>query len=164
MRYIASCSITNALLLKLAYSSCIQWTNVKDYNDCLTKVIANLGPELAEGISDFNLPPLDPYYNPNIYLKYDLPLFDLRLNLSNYQIFNATKYTVHSVKADPYNLLFSAKLKLPYVISHTDYDVQGNLLFVDITGVGKFVGNFSELSNFKEINLQSQKNKLFAYS
>lgn len=118
---------------------------MEDYSNCMTEVIKNLGPELAKGLSDFNLPPLDPYYYPDIYYKNNLPLFSIRLNMSNYEIIGATDYIVENVKANPYNLTFYANIKIPKITTKTDYNVQGKLLFLDVTiSDGKFEGNSSE--------------------
>lgn len=136
--------------METAYSSCIGWTNVKDYNNCLTEVISNLGPELARGISDFNLPPLDPYDCPSLNLKYNLPFFTIRLNISDYQIIDATKYIVQSVNVNPYNLTLNVNVKIPQIVTKLNYNVKGTVLFLNVTGIGKFEGNSSKHSYLKK--------------
>lgn len=95
------------------------------------------------------LPALDPLFMPSLTIDRNLESLKIRANMSQIRIYGSTNYIVQDLKANPNDLTVSLKARLPHMYVNGDYDVQGRLLLLPLSGVGNFKGNFSKLPEIK---------------
>lgn len=101
-------------------------------------------PHLSKGVPSLKLPALEPLFLPSLVVDRNLESLKIKANLTQIRIYGATNYALHDMKANPNELTTSFKMQLPHVHINGDYDVQGRLLLVSLTGIGHFSGNFSK--------------------
>jgi hypothetical protein len=124
--------------------SVCQRSNVpSQYNKCVLKQLEALTPFLAKGIPEMKLPALDPLHLPALAVDRNLEALKIKANMSNIQVFGGSNYLVDDLNADPKELTVYIKVQIPYVHVKGNYDVQGRLLLLPLSGVGSFKGNFS---------------------
>lgn len=64
--------------------------------------------------------------------------------MSQIRIYGSTNYIVQDLRANPNDLTVSLKARVPHMYVSGDYDVQGRLLLLPLSGVGNFKGNFTD--------------------
>ena len=64
--------------------------------------------------------------------------------MSQIRVYGATNFNIDDLKANPNDLSVRLKVQLPHIHVNGDYDVQGRLLLLPLSGIGSFKGNFSE--------------------
>lgn len=115
-----------------------------EYNRCVLKQLEVLTPHLAKGIPAMKLPALDPLFLPSLTVDRNLEALKIKANMSSIQVFGGSNYIIDDLKADPNELTALIKVKIPHLHVKGNYDVQGRLLLLPLSGVGSFKGNFSE--------------------
>lgn len=123
---------------------CPRTDDLKQYNKCILKTLEALTPHLAKGVPSMKLPALDPLLLPSLTVDRNLEALKIKANMSNIQVFGGSNYLIDAINANPNDLTVSLKLQIPFLHVKGDYDVQGRLLLLPLSGVGSFKGNFSE--------------------
>ncbi|XP_011498702.1 PREDICTED: circadian clock-controlled protein-like [Ceratosolen solmsi marchali] len=113
------------------------------YNKCILQQLQAITPFLAKGIPAIRLPALDPLQLPSLTVDRNLEALKIKANMSNIQVFGGSNYLVDDLNADPNDLTVYIKVQIPYVHVRGNYDVQGRLLLLPLSGVGNFKGNFT---------------------
>lgn len=127
-------------------TSCPASSDLDKYNQCALGMLQDLVPLLPLGIPTADIPPLEPFYYPSLQVDYSLPSFDIKANMSNISITGVTNFKLHDFYADPHNMSLYIKVQMPFVNSKAFYDVEGYLLFIPVTSMGHFNGNFCKLN------------------
>lgn len=133
-------------------TGCPRTDNLSEYDKCVLKQLEVLTPYLPKGVPNLKLPALDPLFLPSLTVDRNLDSLKIKANLTKIRVYGATNYVVRELKANPDDLMVSFKAQLPYVYVHGDYDVQGRLLLVPLTGIGNFKGNFSKFANARHVS------------
>ncbi|XP_001607808.1 circadian clock-controlled protein-like [Nasonia vitripennis] len=114
-----------------------------EYNKCVLKQLEILTPHLAKGIPAMKLPALDPLLLPSLTVDRNLEALKIKANMSSIQVFGGSSYIIDELKADPNELTAFLKVQIPHLHVKGNYDVQGRLLLLPLSGVGSFKGNFT---------------------
>ncbi|EFN85083.1 circadian clock-controlled protein [Harpegnathos saltator] len=125
-------------------TACPRTGNLAEYNECILKQLQALTPYLVKGVPSLKLPALDPLFLPSLTVDRNLDSLKMKANLTQIRVYGATNYIVRDLKANPNDLTVSLTAQLPHVHVNGDYDVQGRLLLVPLTGIGNFKGNFTD--------------------
>lgn len=91
-----------------------------------------------------NLPPLDPLTLSALSIDRDLDSLKIKANMKNLKVLGSSNFILENLRADPKGLKVTMKIIVPKVRVGGNYEVQGKLLQLPLSGVGTFVGNFSK--------------------
>lgn len=127
-------------------TSCPRTGNLAEYDKCVLQQLQALTPLLVKGVPSLKLPALDPLFLPSLTVDRNLESLKIKANMSQIRVYGATNYIVHDLKANPDDLTVSLKVRLPYIYVNGEYDVQGRLILLPLSGLGNFKGNFSKFS------------------
>ncbi|KAG5327742.1 CCCP protein, partial [Pseudoatta argentina] len=136
-------------------TSCSRTNNLSEYDKCVLKQLQALTPYLAKGVPSLKLPALDPLFLPSLTIDRNLESLKIRANMSQIRIYGGTNYVVQELKANPNDLTISIKARMPHMYVNGDYDVQGRLLLLPLSGVGNFKGNFTNTD--AQVNAQAKE-------
>ena len=125
-------------------TSCSPTKNSDQYDECIKKQLEAITPYLKKGIPSLKLPALDPLILPSLTVDRNLEALKIKANMSKIHVYGATNFFVDELHANPNDLSVFIKVQMPYVHVKGDYDVQGRLLLLPLSGVGYFKGNFSK--------------------
>lgn len=127
-------------------TSCPRTDNLPEYNKCILKQLQALTPLLVKGVPSLKLPALDPLFLPSLTVDRNLDSLKIKANMSQIHVYGGTNYVVRDLKANPNDLTVSIKVLMPHIHVNGEYDVQGRLLLLPLSGLGNFKGNFSKFS------------------
>lgn len=127
-------------------TSCPRTDNLAEYNKCILKQLQALTPLLVKGVPSLKLPALDPLFLPSLTVDRNLDSLKIKANMSQIRVYGGTNYVVRDLKANPNDLTVSIKVLMPHIHVNGEYDVQGRLLLLPLSGLGSFKGNFSKFS------------------
>lgn len=113
------------------------------FNKCILEQVKILTPHVVKGARSLNLPPLDPFRIPSLFIDRQLDSLKIKANMRNVQVFGGMNYNIQELDADPKDLTATLKIYLPRIEVSGEYDIQGRLLLLPLNGVGTFKGNFS---------------------
>lgn len=131
---------------------CPKSTDLQSYNKCVLKQLEALNPHLPSGLPGLKLPALDPLILPSLSIDRHLENLKIRANMSDIRVFGASTYRIDDLRANPIDLTVFIKARLPHIYVKGNYDVNGRLLLLPLSGVGKFNGNFSKYTIFFPIS------------
>lgn len=144
-----------AILSAPGVTGCPRTDDLAEFNDCVLKQLQALTPYLSKGVPSLKLPALDPLFLPSLTVDRNLDSLKVKANLTKIRVYGATNYVMRELKANPNDLTVSFRAQLPHVHVNGDYNVQGRLLLVPLTGLGNFKGNFSKFEIRVRRNLLS---------
>ncbi|XP_012219406.1 circadian clock-controlled protein daywake [Linepithema humile] len=136
-------------------TSCPRTDNPQEYDKCILKQLQALTPLLAKGVPSLKLPALDPLFLPSLTIDRNLDSLKIKANMSQTRVYGATNYIVHELKANPNDLTIFIKVRLPHIYVNGEYDVQGRLLLLPLSGLGNFKGNFTDTE--AQVNVQGKE-------
>ncbi|XP_024877790.1 circadian clock-controlled protein-like [Temnothorax curvispinosus] len=136
-------------------TTCPRTNNLSEYNKCVVKQLQALTPYLAKGVPSLKLPALDPLFLPSLTVDRNLESLKIRANMSQIRVYGGTNYSVQDLKANPNDLTIFIKVRLPHMYVSGDYDVQGRLLLLPLSGLGNFKGNFTDTD--AQVNAQAKE-------
>ncbi|XP_020288995.1 circadian clock-controlled protein-like [Pseudomyrmex gracilis] len=125
-------------------TSCSRTLSSSEYDKCVLKQLQALTPYLTKGVPSLKLPALDPLYLPSLTVDRNLESLKLKANMSQIRVYGGTNYVVRELKANPNDLTVSIKVTMPHIHVNGEYDVQGRLLLLPLSGLGSFKGNFTD--------------------
>ncbi|CAD1479212.1 unnamed protein product, partial [Heterotrigona itama] len=123
--------------------SCPRTFDLGQYDRCVMQQLKAITPYLAKGVPSLKLPALDPLFLPSLTVDRNLDSLKIKANMSQIRVYGATNFIIDDLKANPNDLSVRLKVQLPHVHVNGDYDVQGRLLLLPLSGIGSFKGNFT---------------------
>lgn len=123
---------------------CPKSKDLQSYNKCVLKQLEALNPLLPKGLPGLKLPALDPLILPSLSIDRHLENLKIRANMSDIRVFGASNYRINDLRANPNDLTVFLKARIPHIHVKGNYDVNGRLLLLPLSGVGNFNGNFSK--------------------
>ncbi|XP_050456576.1 circadian clock-controlled protein daywake-like [Cataglyphis hispanica] len=136
-------------------TSCPRTDNLAEYNKCILKQLQALTPLLVKGVPSLKLPALDPLFLPSLTIDRNLDSLKIKANMSQIRVYGGTNYVVRDLKANPNDLTVSIKVLMPHIHVNGEYDVQGRLLLLPLSGLGNFKGNFTDTE--AQVNAQGKE-------
>ncbi|RZF33318.1 hypothetical protein LSTR_LSTR007663 [Laodelphax striatellus] len=112
--------------------------NDPDLNNCLKAAIKGILPELVKGIPSLGVWPLDPLSIQNLQIKQGSGPVSIDLTFININMTGIRSLTLKTVDAnwDKYSLDSTGDLSEP-IILEGDYNIDGKVLILPISGTGK---------------------------
>ncbi|XP_012263652.2 circadian clock-controlled protein daywake-like [Athalia rosae] len=117
--------------------------DLETYNNCVLQQVAVLRPYLPKGIASLKLPALDPLLLPSLTIDRNLDALKIKANMTQVHVYGVSNFLIDELKAHPKDLSVEMTLSLPELQVNGDYDIQGRILLLPLSGVGNFKGNFS---------------------
>jgi len=130
-------------------TACPRTNDLSQYDKCILQQLQAITPYLAKGVPSLKLPALDPLFLPSLTVDRNLESLKIKANMSQIRVYGGTNYVVRELKANPNDLTVFIKAQLPHLYVSGDYDVQGRLLLLSLSGIGNFKGNFSKFPTIK---------------
>lgn len=114
-----------------------------NYDSCTMKLIGSIRPQLAKGISQLQIPPLEPLVIPALQIDRDNEALQVSATLKNLKAYGASSFQINKFKSDLKNYVMELTVTLPILSVTTDFDVKGRLLVVPLNGKGVFASNIT---------------------
>ncbi|KAG5883596.1 hypothetical protein JTB14_004790 [Gonioctena quinquepunctata] len=130
-----------------------------DINNCLQKTFNHLRPYLKEGISEIDVPSIDPLTIENMVMENGRGAIRVRAAFYNITTNGASNYSVQSIKADLDNYAIELRINLPRLECKGKYDVGGNVLLFPVRSKGDFWAVFVDVNGAAKIYGKEFKNE-----
>ncbi|CAH1105615.1 unnamed protein product [Psylliodes chrysocephalus] len=132
-------------------------------NKCLVNTFNHLRPYLKNGITEIDVPSIDPLQIDNLKMENGRGPLRVKASFFNITTTGASNYTVSGINTDLKKYIIELRVLLPKIEVKGKYDVDGNVLllpvksrgdfwavFVDVNGVGRIFGKeFTDENNIK---------------
>ncbi|XP_063547473.1 uncharacterized protein LOC134754925 isoform X2 [Cydia strobilella] len=122
-------------------------------NSCVRKSIERLRPKLAEGIPEFEVPPIEPFYIPELIIDSG-NLIQFHAVGKDVQVSGAGNFSIKNVHVDLESLRISARVRFPRLHFVGRYVLDARLLVLPLHGAGTIVADAIKCET--EIVLHSQ--------
>lgn len=123
---------------------------------CIRKAINSLRPYLLNGIPELEIPPIDPLFVPKIEITQTGGV-QLTATFTNISIYGAGDFRLRSVRVDAESNKMRIKLWYPQLSMKANYNIQGQLLMLPVSGQGKCWGNFTDIDGAVSMQLDRVK-------
>lgn len=122
-----------------------------DIENCIKNTIEDLRPRLIKGIPELDIVPLDPLQIPRIEFSDGSGSFKLRHVLTNLTIYGLRHFNLRRVMANMDNLTFDIDMQTQIMSYTSDYELDGRVLLLPITGKGDCLFNFTDVTTICHI-------------
>ncbi|XP_065162849.1 protein takeout-like [Atheta coriaria] len=126
-------------------------------NDCIKKSVENLRPLLRKGIPEFDIPSCEPLHIPEVVIDQGAGPLSIKSSYKDIQVSGPTDFTLKSIRIDLEKNRVRIKLWLPKLEVMCQYELQGKILMMPISGSGESHGNYSNID--VTITMQGQQIK-----
>ncbi|KAI5693598.1 hypothetical protein M8J76_014354 [Diaphorina citri] len=120
--------------------------NDPNLNECVKHSIEHLRTYLANGIPQLGLPPCEPLVIPELIMNQGSGAVNVQSIYRNITIFGPSAYLVKAVRLDLDKKRIRVKIELPRLQLNADYVINGRILMMPISGVGKSEGNYTDIA------------------
>lgn len=124
---------------------------------CLIQLIDSIRPNLAKGIPEMRIPPLDPFHVPHLVLDQGSPSVNFQANFRNIVAHGAKNFNLTGARIDFDEPSLTIDVGFPFIKIFSDYNITGKVLVVPIKGNGKCEGNFTNI--FAKVKLLGKYEK-----
>ncbi|EEB18802.1 protein takeout precursor, putative [Pediculus humanus corporis] len=114
-------------------------------NGCVKDSVEKLRPHLVTGIPEFGIPPCEPLIVPEIVINQGKGPVTVQSTYTNIHVTGASQFVIKSIKVEPAKDRVRLKLWLPFLHMISDYDLDGKILMMPITGKGMSEGNYTDI-------------------
>ncbi|XP_029169664.1 circadian clock-controlled protein-like [Nylanderia fulva] len=136
-------------------TTCPRTDNSAEYDKCVLQQLQALTPLLVKGVPSLKLPALDPLFLPSLTIDRNLESLKIKCNMTQIRVYGGTNYVVQELKANPNDLTVFIKVRMPHIYVNGEYDIQGRLLLLPLSGLGNFKGNFTDTE--AQVNAQAKE-------
>ncbi|KAG7200226.1 hypothetical protein KM043_017703 [Ampulex compressa] len=119
--------------------------NDPNLNECVKHSVDTLRPHLKNGIPDLHIPPCEPLLVPQIEISQAAGPVSISSIYRNIQIQGTTSFILKSVRIDTDKDRIRLKLYIPRLEMLANYDMNGKILMLPITGSGTARGNYTDI-------------------
>uniref|UniRef100_A0AAU6SH69 Protein takeout-like protein n=1 Tax=Maconellicoccus hirsutus TaxID=177089 RepID=A0AAU6SH69_MACHI len=124
---------------------------------CLIELIEGIRSNLAKGIPEMRIPPLDPLHVPQVTLDQGSGSVNFQAKFKNIIASGAKNFNLTGVRLDFNVPSLSIDVGFPALRLDSDYNITGKVLVVPIKGNGKCQGNFTNV--FASVKLLGKYDK-----
>ncbi|XP_072380485.1 protein takeout-like [Diabrotica undecimpunctata] len=125
--------------------------NDVNINKCLINTFNHLRPYLKDGISEIDVPSIDPLVIDNLVMENGRGPVRVKAIFFNITTLGASNYTVSEIKTNLDKYIIELGIILPKVEVRGEYDVDGNVLLFPIKSRGDFVALFTNVEGVGKI-------------
>ncbi|XP_076683078.1 protein takeout [Andrena cerasifolii] len=112
---------------------------------CFQKTLNHLQPYLLKGISDLDLPPIEPLVIPELRMENGHGAVRIRALFSNITVIGAGNYSITKTRLDLTSYRLDLHLAFPKIELQGRYEVAGNVLLFPIQSQGDFWALFGDV-------------------
>lgn len=99
------------------------------------------------GIPELYIPPLEPLMIPQIKMDQDTGAVYVHSTYRNIHIYGLSNFTIKSLSIDGNKMKFVSTLKFPNITMTADYEIDGKIMMMPLSGNGECTANFSKFCN-----------------
>ncbi|XP_066159116.1 protein takeout-like [Euwallacea fornicatus] len=114
-------------------------------NKCLQRTFNHLRPYLVNGLTDLNVPSIDPFKLEKIIIENGQGPLKVKASFYNVTANGAQNYTVEKIEANVDNYVIEIGFKFPRMDIRGKYDVNGNVLLFPVRSKGDFWAIFLDI-------------------
>ncbi|XP_076644820.1 protein takeout [Halictus rubicundus] len=153
--FATSCLCDGSQLLEIPPFLKICHRSDPNISDCVKQSINLLKPYLKDGIEALRIPPCEPLRLSEIEINQSSGPIYVHAKYTNISIFEGTNIVPKSVKIDLDKNRMRLKFHIPRLSMITNYNLNGRIMMLPITGNGVGHGNFTDIDAI--ITLQMQR-------
>ncbi|KAF2878655.1 hypothetical protein ILUMI_27514 [Ignelater luminosus] len=116
-----------------------------ELSKCIKKSVDQLRPLLVHGISEFGIPSLEPLIIPELIIDQGSSAVFVKSTYTDIKVYGASRFNLRSVKIDLNKDRVRIKLFLPHLRVESNYNMNGRILMMPISGKGESFGNYSNI-------------------
>ncbi|KDR22094.1 protein takeout-like [Zootermopsis nevadensis] len=117
-----------------------------DLSNCVRNTIEDLRPKLIKGIPDLEIVSLDPLNIPRLEFNDGNGNFRFKQILTNVTIHGLGNFQLKDIKVDLDSLTIDMVMQTPFMMFTADYNMEGKILLLPLTGKGDCVLNFTDVT------------------
>jgi hypothetical protein len=140
-------------------------TDTVNFESCLKNLVYSIRPRLAVGIPELRLPPIDPFFLPqlSLYQNSGNGATKFKANFKNVTVHGSKDFTINHINIDFNNTKIDVNITLPKIRLACDYEIDGKMLVVVVKGNGKLTGTFTDINARVVLtgHLTKKKNKKY---
>ncbi|XP_014472151.1 PREDICTED: protein takeout-like isoform X2 [Dinoponera quadriceps] len=118
--------------------------NDPDLNKCIFNSIEQLRDNLAKGIPELDVPPIEPLFLENLRLLRGPNSASFDMNLTNIEVYGASTFKIDNLKVDINKLLFTYNLTFSKLEFQGKYSIDAKILLFQLKGAGNLNGTFRD--------------------
>ncbi|XP_001607003.1 protein takeout-like [Nasonia vitripennis] len=128
-------------------------------NECIKRSVDSLRPYLRTGIPALHIPPCEPLGVPEIELSQAAGPVSISSAYTNIKVWGGTDFILKSVKLDLDKDRIRLKLYIPHLEMLSNYNMEGKILMLPITGKGLASGNYTDIDVVVTIQGEKYQNQ-----
>ncbi|XP_015109264.1 protein takeout [Diachasma alloeum] len=115
--------------------------NDPNINECIKASVEHLRPYLVKGVPEYQIPSIEPLLLKEIVAAEG---GGLKLSAKDVNAYGASDFSVTKMNADMGSLVYLLDVFLPHLSIDGQYEIDGKVLLLPITGSGRIMGNFTD--------------------
>ncbi|XP_044268677.1 uncharacterized protein LOC123013889 [Tribolium madens] len=137
-----------------------------DLNQCLLNATEQVRPFLQKGVPELNVPPISPFYVPEVNLQLGTEFISYKSSLTNVIVTGLDTYKFTKFDFDVKKLLFTGAVTMGKINIKGNYSIKGKILTVPIEGKGQLDTTVvsSNGSLVQQAKLVTKKGKIYLES
>ncbi|XP_033333421.1 protein takeout [Megalopta genalis] len=128
-------------------------------NDCVKENIIVLKPYLKDGIEALRIPPCEPLRLSEIEIDQSSGPIYIHAKYTNISIYEGTNIVPKNVKVDVDKNRMRLKFHIPRLSMIANYNLNGRIMMLPITGNGVGHGNFTDIDAIITLQMQRYRNQ-----
>ncbi|KAL3282186.1 hypothetical protein HHI36_005380 [Cryptolaemus montrouzieri] len=113
---------------------------------CFKSSLHHLTPYLANGISEIELPSVEPFRMEELSLSLTTGPNGYKVSLRDIDIYGASNFSVQKLKLSEHGKPFETRINIPQLRINSRYESSGVLIILPASGNGTFNGQFDDLN------------------
>uniref|UniRef100_A0A1I8MYD8 Hemolymph juvenile hormone binding protein (JHBP) n=2 Tax=Musca domestica TaxID=7370 RepID=A0A1I8MYD8_MUSDO len=126
-------------------------------NKCARNALYSLKDRLEYGIPELYIPAMEPLTIPEIKMNQDTGAVYIKSTYRNVEIYGMSRFAVKSLHIDTNKMKFTTTMLFPNLTMHADYEIDGKIMMMPMTGSGKCNANFTDVTMTTVILGERQK-------
>ncbi|XP_050309876.1 uncharacterized protein LOC126745884 [Anthonomus grandis grandis] len=138
-----------AALSNLVFAAIPPYIKVCSKNDpeitkCIINSVESLRSRLKDGISELNVPPIEPLLLDEIKLRSGPDQAKIDANITNARVWGPSGFEIIDLKANIKKNRYVFRVNVPNIYFEGDYDIDMSVLILKYKGKGPITGNFTD--------------------
>ncbi|CAG9832504.1 unnamed protein product [Diabrotica balteata] len=114
---------------------------------CIKKSVEELKPLLIKGIPDLDIPSVEPLHIPEVVIDQGSGPVALKSVYKDIKVYGPSKFIIKDIKVDLEKDKMRIRLFIPRLKVVCNYNMEGKIMMMPISGSGKSSSNYSEAMN-----------------
>ncbi|XP_004537146.1 protein takeout [Ceratitis capitata] len=118
--------------------------------DCVKETVHSIRPHLADGITELNVPAMEPLYIGDLNIL-EGGANGISVKVKQLKVWGSSNFEIRKIRASDDAKRFDFELILPYLHGEGNYNINGQLLGLMLRGNGPFTGNFTNFYAYVKV-------------